>query len=576
MHRHPGLDPGSIVLDFDALDARSVSGMTQPSMPSLFRKYRPQRFADVAEQEHVVKTLTQQILQASLAQVYLFSGPRGVGKTTIARLFAKSLQCTNRDAGSAEACGTCPSCTYAAEGKMMDTIEIDAASQTGVDAVRENIVEGVRFGPSLGKYKVFIIDEVHMLSTASFNALLKTLEEPPKFAIFILATTELHKIPATVLSRCQRFAFTRIPVPAMVERLKSLTKAENRTVEESVFIRIARLSEGCLRDAESLLGQVFDSVKGKVTDDAAKSVLPNSSLSLLNTLMSLLAAENIAEAAREVKRASEAGASLRHVHDDFLEYVQAVVFAVWGDDPAKMYDEATAKTIVDAAQKLGSRKAVALLDALLAARLRQAPALLPELPLQVAFFSWAKTDEVTDKKMDKADNTLDTKPVLTPHTPSSTPNTPSIPLPQPTTQTPMLAPVLQTSPQSSNSLPNPSPSVAAIHIPTPSSERAANIQAKWGRCLEKAKEAGPGYALMVGSARFVGIENENTLLVEFPYQMHADRMQDPKNSKILLDAIKEICLLPEETYLKASRAWREEDHQEGVQDLLAAFGGSVV
>ncbi|MEK9157360.1 MAG: DNA polymerase III subunit gamma/tau, partial [Patescibacteria group bacterium] len=514
-------------------------------MPSLFRKYRPQRFADVAEQEHVVKTLTQQILQGSLAQVYLFSGPRGVGKTTIARLLAKSLQCTNKDAGSAEACGVCPSCTYAAEGKMMDTIEIDAASQTGVDAVRENIVEGVRFGPSLGKYKVFIIDEVHMLSTASFNALLKTLEEPPKFAIFILATTELHKIPATVLSRCQRFAFTRIPVPAMVERLRSLTKAEGRTVEESVFIRIARLSEGCLRDAESLLGQVFDSVEGNVTDDAAKAVLPNSSLSLLNTLMDLLAAKNIAEAAHEVKRASEAGASLRHVHDDFLEYVQAVVFAVWGDNPAKTYDEATAKTIVAAAQKLGSRKAVALLDALLAARLRQTPALLPELPLQVAFFSWQQDTCHPEQKPD---------PVPDPIKPQ--------PAPQPIAQTPILTtiPSLNSSPSHSpQSLPTSSlhnfPLRAygpigpeATSPTTPPPQRDASIQAKWGRCLEKAKEAGPGYALMVGSAQFVGMESNNTLLVEFPYQMHADRMQDPKNSKILLDAIKEICLLPEETY----------------------------
>lgn len=561
-------------------------------MPSLFRKYRPQRFADVAEQEHVVKTLTQQILQASLAQVYLFSGPRGVGKTTIARLLAKSLQCTNRDAGSAEACGVCPSCTYAAEGKMMDTIEIDAASQTGVDAVRENIVEGVRFGPSLGKYKVFIIDEVHMLSTASFNALLKTLEEPPKFAIFILATTELHKIPATVLSRCQRFAFTRIPVPAMVERLKSLTKAEGRTVEEGVFIRIARLSEGCLRDAESLLGQVFDSVEGNVTDDAAKIVLPNASLALLNTLMDLLAAENIAEAAREVKRASEAGASLRHVHDDFLEYLQAVVFAVWGDDPAKTYDEATAKTILAAAQKLGSRKAVALLDALLAARLRQAPALLPELPLQVAFFSWVKTDGSTDGKADKTerktdgtDNELDMtkgaeiKTLKPEEAKASKPETapgPAKPQAQPISEPAIQAPMLAAAaaPQS--------PQASQFHhFPTsqpltPPSERDANIKAKWGRCLEKAKEAGPGYALMVGSAQFVGMENEHTVLVEFPYQMHADRMQDPKNAKILLDAIKEICLLPEDTHLRASRASRVEDNQEGVQDLLAAFGGSVV
>ncbi len=527
-------------------------------MPSLFRKYRPQRFADVAEQEHVVKTLTQQIIQGSLAQVYLFSGPRGVGKTTLARLLAKSLQCTGREGKSAEACGTCASCTYAAEGKMMDTLEIDAASQTGVDAVRENIIEGVRFGPSLGVYKVFIIDEVHMLSSASFNALLKTLEEPPKFAIFILATTELHKIPATVLSRCQRFAFTRIPVPAMVERLKKLAGAEGRSVTEGVFTRIARLSEGCLRDAESLLGQVCDSVEGEVTDDAAKSVLPDSSLALLNTLTNLLAQGNVVEAAREVKRASEGGASLRHVHDDFLEYVQAIVFAVWGDDPRAVYDEVSAAIITSAAKELGSRKAVALLDELLAARLRPAPALLPELPLQVAFFTWEQGIPDTassEKPTGKAESLL------------PQPQTSSGEVAQ-TVARPEAAP--KPSAQVSPPVASPSP------LPVSFTELEQNIKDKWGRCLEKAKEAGPGYALMVAAAEFVGMEGQSTLLVEFPYQMHADRMQEPKNAKILLDAIREVCMLSPETTLKASRAKRTQEAHEEVQDLLTAFGGSVM
>lgn len=543
-------------------------------MPSLFRKYRPQRFADVAEQEHVVKTLMQQIVQQSLAQVYLFSGPRGVGKTTIARLLAKSLQCMQRSEGSAEACGVCQSCTYTAEGKMMDTIEIDAASQTGVDAVRENIIEGVRFGPSLGKYKVFIIDEVHMLSSASFNALLKTLEEPPKFAIFILATTELHKIPATVLSRCQRYAFTRIPVSAMVERLRKLAVSESRSVADGVFVRIARLSEGCLRDAESLLGQVFDSVQGEVTEEAARVILPDSSLSLLNTLIELLAQGNVAEAAREVKRASDSGTSLRHVHDDFLEYVQAIVFTVWGDNPAVHFDEATAVTMRAAAGRLGSHKAVALLDALLAARLRSAPALLPELPLQVAFFQW-----------EKACRGQDSGPNEEPPQATERLTSPAKPVASPSPQKPPSTLLL-----TEDSLPSNSVKPAAIELAgTPEQARPVNppkpvvfseleqtIKNKWGRCVEKAKETGPGYALMVAAAEFTGLENETTLVVSFPYQMHADRMQEPKNAKILLDAITEICMLPAGMKLSCRRLARQEEAEEGVQDLLAAFGGSVV
>lgn len=573
-------------------------------MSSLFRKYRPQRFADVAEQEHVVKTVTQQITQGSLAQVYLFSGPRGVGKTTIARLLAKSMQCTGRAPESAEACGTCPSCTYAAEGKMMDTIEIDAASQTGVDAVRENIIEGVRFGPSLGKYKVFIIDEVHMLSSASFNALLKTLEEPPKFAVFILATTELHKIPATVLSRCQRFAFTRIPVPAMMERLRTLAQAEGRTVHDAVFMRIARLSEGCLRDAESLLGQVFDSVQGDVTESAAKAALPDSSLSLLNTLITLLAGANAAEAAREVKRASEAGASLRHVHDDFLEYVQAVVFAAWGDDPSTTFDEGTAQTMRSAAEQLGARKAVALLDALLAARVRSAPALMPELPLQVAFFQWEK--ELAKPEAAPAPTaprppvapavaqTTQAVPVAAQSTPAPwtvhapvpdvpAPSEPPVtasaavaPAAAPTVAPAVTAPAQPAPAQAPAPTPAPAPAPAPVAPPRTLSELEQVVKDKWGRCLDKAKETGPGYALMMSSAEFVGIENGTHIVVAFPYQMHADRLQEPKNAKILLDAITEVCLLPQGMTLKCTKSSRPDEAQEEVQDLLEAFGGSVL
>jgi DNA polymerase-3 subunit gamma/tau len=178
-------------------------------MTTLYRKYRPQKFTDLVGQEYIVQTITNEIKLEHLAHAYLFSGPRGVGKTTLARLLAKAVNCSNRAKDTFEPCEECSSCQEITLGRNVDVIEIDAASQTGVDNVRENIIENAQYKPTKSPYKVFIIDEVHMLSTSAFNALLKTLEEPPAHCIFVLATTELHKLPATILSRCERFNFKK-------------------------------------------------------------------------------------------------------------------------------------------------------------------------------------------------------------------------------------------------------------------------------------------------------------------------------------------------------------------------------
>ena len=222
---------------------------------ALYRKYRPKTFAEVSDQAHIVGTIQNQLCSGKLAHAYLFCGPRGVGKTTIARLLSKVANCEALK--DAEPCLSCASCKEIEAGSAMDLIEIDAASHTGVDHVREMIIDNVRFRPAACKMKVFIIDEVHMLSTSAFNALLKTLEEPPAYALFILATTELHKVPETIISRCQRFDFHRIPTDVLVERLASITKSEKAKLSKDVLEEIARRSEGCLRDAESLLGQVL-------------------------------------------------------------------------------------------------------------------------------------------------------------------------------------------------------------------------------------------------------------------------------------------------------------------------------
>jgi len=221
---------------------------------ALYRKWRPQLWDQVVGQDHIVQTLKNAIRSERVGHAYLFSGPRGTGKTTTARLLAKAVNCQSEDL-STRPCNQCANCQALNQGRFMDLIEIDAASNTSVDDVRD-LREKIGFSPSTGKFKVYIIDEVHMLSTAAFNALLKTLEEPPAHAIFILATTEVHKIPATVLSRCQRHEFRRIPVNTIVELLKGLAKAEKLKVDDETLFMIARQSTGALRDAISLLDQL--------------------------------------------------------------------------------------------------------------------------------------------------------------------------------------------------------------------------------------------------------------------------------------------------------------------------------
>lgn len=222
----------------------------------LYRKYRPQKFSEIVGQEHVVQTLSNAILTGMISHAYLFSGPRGSGKTTIARLLAKSLNCRNRKQDEFEPCNKCSSCLEIKEGRSLDLIEIDAASHRGIDEIRE-LREGIKFSPVKEKYKVFILDEAHQLTKEAVNALLKILEEPPAHAIFIMATTEIHKMLPTIISRCQRFDFRKLRLPEIVKRLEYIIAKEEVKVDKPALEFIALTSGGAIRDAESLLDQVI-------------------------------------------------------------------------------------------------------------------------------------------------------------------------------------------------------------------------------------------------------------------------------------------------------------------------------
>jgi len=222
----------------------------------LYRKYRPQKFSEFVGQENVVKTLSNAILLGIISHAYLFAGPKGTGKTTLARIFAKALNCQLRKEGEFEPCCKCNFCIEIQEGRFMDLIEIDAASHRGIDEVRE-LKEVIRFSPTKAKYKVFIIDEAHQLTEHAANALLKTLEEPPSFVVFILATTDPYKLIPTILSRCQRLDFYKLKTNEIVEKLSKIAKEEKINIEKEALVQIAKLASGSMRDAESILDQVF-------------------------------------------------------------------------------------------------------------------------------------------------------------------------------------------------------------------------------------------------------------------------------------------------------------------------------
>lgn len=284
----------------------------------LYRKYRPQSFSEIIGQEHIVRTLTNSIKLKSVSHAYLFIGPRGSGKTTIARIFAKAVNCENNSSG--EPCNKCSSCLEITNGNSMDLIEIDGASHTGVENVRE-LIEGIKFAPVKSKYKICIIDECHQLSPASKTALLKTLEEPPSHAIFILATTEAQKIFPTIISRCQRFDFKRLHVPEIEKKLEFILKKEKIKFESAVLSLLALNARGSFRDAESLLDKCISFVGGDkmITINEVRDLLGLVEVGQASRLIDFLISGKTKEAILHINNLAEEGI-------DLLEFSKTLVF----------------------------------------------------------------------------------------------------------------------------------------------------------------------------------------------------------------------------------------------------------
>jgi DNA polymerase-3 subunit gamma/tau len=285
----------------------------------LARKWRPQLFDDVVGQEHITRTLRNAIASGRIHHAFLFIGSRGIGKTTTARILAKALNCRAYDAPTVTPCGECENCRSIADGTSIDVIEIDGASNNGVDNVRE-IRENVRMVPTSGRYKVYIIDEVHQLSLPAFNALLKTLEEPPPHAVFVLATTEAHKIPATIISRCQRYDFRRVATPRLVELLRAIVENEGIKASDEALHAIARAAEGGVRDSESILDQIISYCGDEITFKDVFDVLGLVDWNVLHSLCDAILAKDVGQLLMLVEDIVAAGKDLSQFVQEVLRY----------------------------------------------------------------------------------------------------------------------------------------------------------------------------------------------------------------------------------------------------------------
>ncbi len=350
---------------------------------ALYLKWRPQTFEDVIGQEHVTRTLRNALVQGRVRHAYLFSGPRGTGKTSTARLLAKAVNCQHPDP-TERPCNTCDHCVAVNEGRFLDLIEIDAASHTGVDDVRD-LRDKIAFSPSEGRYKVYIIDEVHRFSGAAFDALLKTLEEPPEHAIFVLATTEIHKVPATIKSRCLLFEFRRVALAEVAERLALIAEAEGVSIDRAALELIAREGTGSVRDSISLLDQLITDPDAPISLELAEQVLGTASGQNVAELAQALIEQNAAWGLEIINAAVDGGADPRQFGRQMVEHLRQMILVQMGSEQLLDVTAERRAVLHKQAAQIGRRALLRATRAFNRALQEWQGGWQPQLPLELAF-----------------------------------------------------------------------------------------------------------------------------------------------------------------------------------------------
>ncbi|MFH1252796.1 MAG: DNA polymerase III subunit gamma/tau, partial [Candidatus Uhrbacteria bacterium] len=516
-----------------------------------YRTYRPQTFAEVSAQEHVKKTIQNQLKTGKMAHAYLFTGPRGIGKTTVARLLAKAVNCEKRKVSS-EPCNECQMCKEATNGSALDIFEIDAASHTGVDNVRE-LIDGVRFVPNKGQYKVYIIDEVHMLSTAAFNALLKTLEEPPAHVIFILATTEIHKVPATVVSRCQRFDFRRFTPAEIVSRLKEIAKAEKVKVDEDVLFEIARHTDGCERDAESLLGQLLALGEKEISLEAASLVLPVAYTDSVLLFVEALAKSETAAAIKILNEGVEQGMDIPAFLDNVVLLLRTILFAKLGG--LERFQEAYEAMVLKRVGKLTELWSVNVLttaiEIFLAAKRSAKTDVIPQLSAEIAVIKICQPQKEVSAKDDDLPKS------------SGGSKNETIIKTEPAKALPAKDEPIKIIPEIKKSEPVLSGRAVSVD----------EVKANWDAMCERLQDTNPSLLLILRNSEITKATGHQ-VEIEFGFALHTETVNRPKNKKSIDDALSE--LLGTQVSITAIHKPREAAADETVAMLTEAFGGQLV
>ncbi len=487
------------------------------------RKYRPQDFDSVVGQEHITRTLRNAIEQNRLAHAYLFVGPRGVGKTSTARILAKALNCEKGQ--SANPCGKCDMCKAIASGTSLNVLEFDAASNTQVDKIREIIIENVKYAPTSGKYKLYIVDEVHMLSNSSFNALLKTLEEPPSHVIFIFATTDVQKVPTTIVSRCQRFDLRRIPAGLIAKHLEYIAKQEKITLEEAAAHAIAKGAEGGLRDAESMLDQLVAFCGNKITAQDVLSIFGFTAQETVAGLCGYILAGDAPSALAVVHEQADGGKDLSRLLGDFIGHLRdLLVVKASPETPNPDLDEAALAVLKAQAESIAMDRVLELIDLFATAESRMKWA-----PNKRLHFEVAAIKAVNTLQQATLSEVIDTLSVLR--------GGGELPAPVPVPARVPAPPVRAFKPQPAV-VPTPAPAAA----PPPQPESVAPTEAPqavendriWPELLLQVRAKRPIIKPWLEVGALLGIQND-TFLIGFPRES-AGAMENilrPNNRKFI-------------------------------------------